>query len=60
MPIDLYSPNVLPPDHTRDDFDFDYREDLRVPIRMASRDHLLPMVWCKRHGWEEEVLDVAE
>ncbi len=45
-------PNVLPPDHTREDYDFDYKEGVRVQIRIAGSPS---MVWCKRHGWEEEL-----
>lgn len=54
-------PNILPLDHERCDFDFDWKDSVSGPIRIdAVNVPSIPInipshVWCKRHGWEEEV-----
>lgn len=59
--IEHHKPNVLPLDHSRIDFDFDYKDGVWGPIRIGgisvpSIPINIPVhVWCKRHGWEEEV-----
>jgi hypothetical protein len=53
--------NVLPEHHTRDDYDFDYRDGSMGPIRLPAEHNPAifysrgAMVWCKRHGWEDEI-----
>jgi hypothetical protein len=54
-------PNVLPSEHSREDFDFDYKDGVWGPIRIGGicipsiPVNIPSHVWCKRHGWEEEV-----
>lgn len=44
------TPNVLPRDHTREDYDFEYADGAMAPIRVGDT------VWCIRHGWEREIV----
>lgn len=54
-------PNVLPPGHNREDYDFDYKDGVSGPIRIGgicvptAFIDIPQEVWCKRHGWETEL-----
>lgn len=51
------TPNILPVRHTREDYDFDYKDGVSGPIRIDQYGTLAPVsVWCKRHGWEREII----
>lgn len=58
-----HTPNLLPPNHSREDFDFLYGDGVWGPIRIGGI-HIpeIPVsipaaVWCKRHFcWEDEVM----
>lgn len=58
-PLLRIKPNILPPDHTREDYDFE-RSNGTGPIRLLGHrgkwTSIPPSVWCKRHGWEDELL----
>jgi hypothetical protein len=55
-------PNVLPVNHKRDDYDFDYRDGTWGTIRLSAVNNcLVPIdlpaqIWCRRHGWEKEIV----
>lgn len=55
-------PNVLPAGHTRADYDFDYADGEWGPIRVSRQTNpqifldLPALIWCRRHGWEREIL----
>jgi hypothetical protein len=58
-----HTPNILPPGHTRKDFDFKYQDGVMGPIRLARQKNdsifldIPAKVWCIRHThWENEVL----
>jgi hypothetical protein len=58
-----HRPNILPPAHEREDYDFDYDDGVAGPIRSHAVDipdipiHIAAKVWCRRHGWEEEMTE---
>ena len=60
-----HKPNVLPPRHDRDDYDFEYNDGVWGPIRIGAIDvpdvpiNIPAKVWCKRHGWEIELDEVT-
>lgn len=62
MVSNLWVPlNKLPPDHTREDFDFTFRDGSVGPIRInayvVDRTSFPATVWCiKHHTWEVEEL----
>jgi len=54
-------PNILPPNHSRKDFDFINTTETTVVIRSTAcvtapggAKSESSMVWCRRHGWEVE------
>lgn len=51
------TPNVLPRDHTREDYDYQYDNGVMAPIRIRSLDYT--SVWCNRHGWEREIIPAS-
>ncbi|MFY1688147.1 hypothetical protein [Plantactinospora sp. WMMB782] len=64
MKGELKDPNVLPPGHTREDYDFDYADGTRGPIRLQGwtgpwGEVKPPAVWCVEHGWEDEITEEA-
>lgn len=56
--------NVLPPDHTREDFDFEYKDHSMGPIRVRGYESFgvvqPTVVWCIRHGWENEIEEITD
>lgn len=58
-----HTPNFLPRGHTREDYDFDYKDGVSGPIRVEDtfwgNDNDGPQgftVWCRSHGWEREII----
>lgn len=57
-------PNLLPPEHARDDYDFLNEQTgamvvIRVPriVEPYIFVNIPPRIWCKRHGWENELFE---
>lgn len=56
----MTQPNILPPNHTREDFDFTFVDESVGPIRVRSYTvgftTIPATVWCRKHlTWEDEV-----